>query len=191
MTPMQPDDNLVNGNVYTFQFQNENYFLAASNDTLTADIVAQAPTFVTAVQVLTPSISFTLGDTSFYKTLYNVQFTYEGDNTDVVQDVAASIVAAVLSVSGDKVSFVGAIASSGNSLVATPAAIGTTAVQTATGAATAVLTGVGQVGTTATQQAGGIVNSALSGILPVLIVLVLLVMFVLPSLAKSTGEIRG
>jgi hypothetical protein len=188
---MQPDDLLVNGNVYTFQFQNENLFLAPSNDTLTADIVAQAPSFVTGVQILTPSFSFTLGDTSFFKTLYNVQFIYEGDNTDIVQDVAASIVAAAQVVSNDKISFVGAIQSSGNQLVATPAAIASTATQAVSSAANAAVNAAGGVATNLTKQSGSVVDTALSGILPVLIVVVLIVMFVLPSLAKSTTELRG
>lgn len=182
LTPMQPDDNLVNGQTYTFQFKCTNWFSGSFTDissTILADITAQAPSFLTSVQVSTP----------FSTSLYNVQFTYEGDNTDIVSDVANSIIGACQSVSGDSLSFVGAVAAIPSAIIAanvdTYKAAAASAAQTATSAVNTVVSDVGSVAKNVTAQSGGVVNTALAGLLPILIVIVAIVLFVLPSLSKS------
>jgi hypothetical protein len=93
--PLQSNDNLINGNSYVFIFSAQAGATAAS---IAADIAGQAPAFMTMVQVALSSS----GD-------FNVQFTYEGDNTDVVSDVASSIVSAGMQVNQDQLSFVNAV----------------------------------------------------------------------------------
>src|SRR5215469_472320 len=96
-TPSALDDNLANGQTYTFQFKCANFFcLSDLSQIIQNDCTAQAPSFLTSLQVTSPS----------FTALYNVQFTYEGDNSDVVSDVAASIVAAVKAVSNDNITFI-------------------------------------------------------------------------------------
>ena len=88
------DTNLVNGDVYTFSFQAQETTTVAS---LTQDIQQQAPSFLTMVNVVQGS-----GASQIF---FNVTFTYEGDGSDVIQDVASAIVAAALSVNGDMLAF--------------------------------------------------------------------------------------
>jgi len=185
-TPMQPDDNLVNGQTYTFQFQCANWFcLSDLSATLLADITAQAPNFLTSVQVTSPPTT----------SLYNVQFTYEGDGSDVVSDVAQSIVAACQAVSGDSVTFVGAVAATAQQVTVTPTQAASIAGQTVVSGAQAVVQGVGSVASTAASTVTNVASTAVGGtltaILPVLIVVVLLVLFVLPSFTKSAGGLSA
>lgn len=182
-TPMQLDDNLANGQTYTFQFQCQNWFcLTDLSQTILADIVAQGPSFLTSPSVTSPPTT----------ALYNVQFTYEGDGSDVVSDVANSIIAACKAVSGDALSFIGAVGAAAADITVSPTQAAAQVAQTATNAAKTGIADIGQVGTQLAQSAGDIVNKAtqqaLSAILPVLIVVVLIVLFVLPSLSKSTRE---
>jgi hypothetical protein len=90
------DDNLVNGQRYTFVFDCTNWFSSPTTDIIFNDITAQAPDFLTQITVQT------LGSN------YYVVFTYEGDGSDVVNDIANSIIAAVAATSGDGFSFVSA-----------------------------------------------------------------------------------
>jgi hypothetical protein len=94
-TQVQPDDNLVNGQTYTFVFASGNWFSTPATATIQNDVTAGAPNFLTqvVVQYLSPN---------FY-----VTFTYEGDGSDVALDVANSITAAVAATSGDVVSYTG------------------------------------------------------------------------------------
>jgi hypothetical protein len=167
---VQLDDNLVNGRTYTFQFNCTNWLSNPSAATVQQDIVAGAPDFLTSLAVTSP----------FTTSLYNVQFTYEGDNSDVVSDVANSIIAAIKAGSNDGMTFVGGVMAAAStitvSLANATAAVGTAVQQ----AATQVASGTVGVATSA-------VNTALVELLPLLLVVVAIILFVLPSLAKSTG----
>lgn len=176
-TVFQLDDNLRNGLTYTFQFKCTNWLVLPSVTTVQQDIVANAPDFLTSLGVTSP----------FTTSLYNVQFTYEGDGSDVVSDVANELIAAVQAGSNDGMVLVGAVQASAVDVTVTP-------LQAAAQVEQTVTSGVKQAATDVTQAvlqpATGAVNTALVGLLPTLIVIVLIILFVLPSLAKSAGAVQ-
>jgi hypothetical protein len=92
-TLLANDAALVNGQTYTFTFTGPSATVASVSN----DIAGQAPDFLTQVSV----VSVDGGG-------FNVTFTYEGDGSDLVQDVASSIVAAGLAVNNDQLGFVSA-----------------------------------------------------------------------------------
>lgn len=102
----QPDDNLIPGQTYTFQLKNNNLILIPSANTIQQDIQAQAPSFVSNIQVTSPTLT----------ALYNCQFNYTGDGTDVVSDVANELIAAIKTGSNDDLVFVGAVADTASSV---------------------------------------------------------------------------
>jgi hypothetical protein len=165
------DDNLANGKTYTFQFKCANWFcLTDLSPTLQSDINAQAPNFIQSLQVTSPPTT----------SLYNVQFTYEGDGSDVVSDVAMSIVAACKAVSNDDIVFIGAVQAASPDIVVTPS-------KAAQATEQAVADATSKVANDATKAATDAINTALKGLMPLLIVAVLLILFVVPSFLKSTG----
>jgi len=169
-TVLQLDDNLVNGHTYTFQFNCTNWLSNPSAETVAADIVAAAPDFLTSLGVTSP----------FTTSLYNVQFTYEGDGSDVVSDVSNLIIAAILATSNDGMVLVGAVQAPASSITVSVAnAVATTAAAIQQGT-NAVTTGIAQTATNT-------VNTALVGLLPILAVAVAIILWVLPSFMKSTG----
>jgi hypothetical protein len=92
---VENDTNLTNGDVYTFSFQAQ-----GGNTTIASlqqDIQQQAPSFITQVTVVQ--------GTGTSAPFFNVQFTYEGDGSDVVTDVASAIIAAAWAVNGDGLAF--------------------------------------------------------------------------------------
>lgn len=109
-TLSQPDDNMIPGQTYTFQFKLSNWLVVPSTSTVQADLQNNAPGFVSDVQVTSP----------FLTSLYNCQFTYTGDGTDVISDVANELLAAFQQGSGDSFSFVGAVADTAQSISVTP-----------------------------------------------------------------------
>lgn len=165
--PMQLDDNLLNGQTYTFVFQLQNLFFTPSESTLLNDVIANAPDFLTSVQV-THQERFFSGD------YFNVQFTYEGDGSDVVSDLGNALVAAFAAGSDDKLTFVQAVG-------APATAIPTQAVRAVQAAGT-VLTQAGtQVGAAAGQITSGTLSGATSGLgvwlVPVILVLGVILLF--------------
>jgi hypothetical protein len=92
-TLLNPQDALINGKTYSFVF-NAPGVSAAS---FAADVDGQAPDFVGS-----SSVGQLDGGG------LNLVFTYEGDGSDLVQDVASAIVAAALQVNADQVTFVSA-----------------------------------------------------------------------------------
>lgn len=175
---LQLDDNLSNGTTYTFQFDCSNWVTVPTGDVVQADIVANAPDFLTSLQVFIPGGS----SSSFFHltSLYNVQFTYEGDGSDVVSDIANSIIAAVQVGSNDAMTFVGAVAANAASIaVSIPNAVASVEAT--------VNSAVSKTANDAVSSATGAVNTALVGLLPLLLVVVAIILFVLPSLVKSTG----
>lgn len=93
---LSSDDNLVNGQRYTFVMASTDWFSTPGTGVIQSDFVQLAPDFLTqlVVQYLKPN---------FY-----VVFTYEGDGSDVVSDVANSMVAAAAAGSGNGLGFAGA-----------------------------------------------------------------------------------
>jgi hypothetical protein len=106
----QPDDNLVPGQTYTFQLKSENIIEIVFATTVSQDITNNAPNFISNLQVTSP----------FSTSLYDVQFNYTGDGTDVVSDVANSLISAVQQGSGDSFSFVGAVADTAQTIIVSP-----------------------------------------------------------------------
>lgn len=94
MQPVDNDANLVNGQQYVFSFQAQANTTASS---LQDDIAQQAPSFLMMVSVI-PGTGSSTG-------FFNVVFTYEGDGSDVVTDVASAIVGAAFAVNGDALAF--------------------------------------------------------------------------------------
>jgi hypothetical protein len=117
VTTLVPNDtNLVNGQTYTLVFSGGS---SASN--LQQDITGQAPSFIT--QVVVNPLSGGSG--------WSVQFVYEGDGSDVVSDVASSIIAAGLAVNGDQLGFVSASQQTTVGAIIGPTVVAQTAASTA------------------------------------------------------------
>jgi|SRR6516164_3511861 len=168
---LELDDNLKNGRTYTFQFKCDNWFcLTDISQDLQSDLMQQAPDFVQNIAVTSPPTT----------SLYNVQFTYEGDGSDVVSDLANLFIATFKSVSGDSLVFIGGTASATSDIIISPT-------NAASVAEKAVTTATSTVANDAVGAATDAINKALTGLLPLLIVVVLLILFVVPSFVKSTG----
>jgi hypothetical protein len=135
---VQLDDNLTNGRTYTFSFKLENLITFPSEATVRNDLDADAPDYMTSVRIVHQEIFFG-------KDLYHVQFTYEGDGSDVASDVADSIVSAVNQGSNDSLTFISAIAAG---VASVPTQLETVA---------------NTVGTTVGQTVGTAVKDTLSG----------------------------
>jgi hypothetical protein len=110
MTLSQPDDNMIPGQTYTFQLKCTNLLTLPSSGTIQSDLQNNAPSFVADLQVTSPTLT----------SLYNCQFTYSGDGTDVIADVANSLIAAIGQGSSDSFVFVGAVADTAQSITITP-----------------------------------------------------------------------
>lgn len=180
--------NLVNGTTYTTTFFGNNTFFNPSNDTVLQDIIAQAPDFLTSVSVITPTLANSSGSASFLSSVYSVTYTYEGDGSDVLNDVNNAIVAAALSNSNDNLS--AGVTYQGPGITGTQ--VVTSAVVQTTGTVLAGASTVTQQAVNAVlAPASSAVNQSLIGILPVLAVIVLIILFVLPSFTKSAGSLKG
>lgn len=105
MQASQLDDNMIPGSTYTFQLKLENLIRLPSTSTIQQDLNNNAPSFVDN------NLQVTIADTlSPFSNIYNVQFTYNGDGTDVISDVANSIIVAISNGSSDSFTLVGAVA---------------------------------------------------------------------------------
>lgn len=94
------DDNMIPGSTYTFQMECTNLIYFPSTGTIQQELVDYGPSFVgNDLQVTTPN---------FISSVYWVQFTYNGDGSDVISDVASSIIAACKQ-GGDDMKFASAI----------------------------------------------------------------------------------
>jgi hypothetical protein len=96
---LNPDDNLSNGQWYTFVFKCTNLFGNSSANALANDISTNAPDFLTALNVTAEQGSANAG-------YYNVVFQYSGDGSDVVSDVATAVVNAAATGSNDDFTYV-------------------------------------------------------------------------------------
>jgi hypothetical protein len=170
---LQNDDNLSPGLTYTFTFDLENIISMPSVSTLLADISSQAPSFIGS-----PSASWSSGISPFTNYL-NVTFTYSGDGSDVVSDVANELIAAFQNGSGDSFSYYQA--TTGSAGVTALSDTVTSVNNVATGVGTTVGTAIGATVQTATASAVG--NLGTSG----WIFLLLAIAGILAYFSASTG----
>jgi hypothetical protein len=101
---------MIPGQTYTFQLKLTNWISAPSVDTVRVDLENNAPSFVSNVQVTSP----------MFTSLYNCQFTYNGDGSDVISDVAQSLLNATKQGSNDSFTFIGAVADTAQSITMSP-----------------------------------------------------------------------
>ena len=170
---LQNDDNLSPGITYTFSFKSCNTFFDGSTATILGDIQASAPDFIGSVSV-NYSTAFT-NLASLWATFLNVTFTYTGDGSDVVSDVANALIACFQSGSNDCFTF----------QQATGGTAGISAVNQVQDAATVAAQTVGST-------AGSIVGQTTSGLFSNLgttgwIVIIVAVLAVLAYFSASTG----
>lgn len=170
-TLCQPDDNLIPGQTYTFQLKCSNYLILPSASTVQQDLNDNAPSFVgNDLQVTSP----------FSTSLYNCQFTYNGDGTDVVSDVANSLVSACSQGSSDSMVFVGAVADTAQSITVSP----TTAAQKAGDA-------VGQAINSAVQGAAKSAAQAAQNVLSPIEMLLIIVVGAVVLIIFTSGKAGG
>lgn len=129
-TLSQPDDNMIPGQTYTFQLNCSNVLTLPSSHTIQSDLEQNAPNFTGNVMVTSPALT----------SLYNCQFTYTGDGSDVISDVANSLIAAIQQGSSDSMVFVGAVPDTAQTIAVTPG----TAVQKVTDTVGSAISGAAQ-----------------------------------------------
>lgn len=108
-TAAAADDNMIPGQTYTFKFLLGNIVTSPSTSTLQSDLQSNAPDFVNNSLIVTNEGGSAL---HWLTNIYDVQFTYNGDGTDVISDVANLIVSAIKSGSNDDFTFQNAYADS-------------------------------------------------------------------------------
>jgi hypothetical protein len=174
-TVLQNDDNLQGGITYTFTFQLGNWITEPSVATLLADIANQAPSFISSpsgsLYHYLPGIDY-----------YNITFNYTGDGSDVVSDVAQSLIAAFNSGSNDAFSFV----------QATSGSAGVNNVSIAQGGVQKATTAVGDVANQIGKGVGSGIGGASSGLFSNLgasgwVVFILVALGVLAYFSMATG----
>lgn len=170
----QPDDNMIPGQTYTFQFKLANWIEVPSTSTIQSDIAANAPAFVANVQVTSPSLT----------SLYNVQFDYQGDGSDVISDVANSLLAAFQQGSGDNFTFIGAVSATAQSITVS---LGSAAQTISDSVGTAVNSAIQGAAKTAAQSA----QTVLSPIELALVLIVGLAAFLIFTSGKAGGVSAG
>jgi hypothetical protein len=109
-TVSQPDDNMIPGQTYTFQLNEGGISWLASAADVQSALIANAPDFIGDLQVTSP----------FTTSLYNCQFTYKGDGSDVIADVGAALVAAANQGTGKTFTFQGAVQATAQEVAVTP-----------------------------------------------------------------------
>lgn len=176
----QPDENLIPGQTYTFQLQLKNWITSPSVNTVQSDLQSGAPDFVNNnLQVTIASTLNPLNNT------YNVQFTYNGDGTDVVSDVASSIIQTIQQGSGDTFEFMSAYAEPAGSV--SSSGVGDT-INSAVSSATKTLTDtVNQL----TTQASKSTQEILTPVEIAVGIVVVLVVFLIFTAGKSGGVSAG
>lgn len=162
-TTSQPDDNMIPGQTYTFQMKSSNLVLLPSTNTVQQDLMSNAPSFVgNDLQVTSP----------FTTSLYNVQFTYNGDGTDVISDVANSIIAACQTGSNDGFVFVGAVASPASAITVSVSSAAQTAADSIGGAINSATQGAAKAASDAAQTILTPIEIALAIVIGLVVVLI-------------------
>lgn len=169
-TLSQPDDNMIPGQTYTFQLQCSNVVILPSSHTIQTDLENNAPSFVGNLQVTSP----------FTTSLYNCQFTYQGDGTDVISDVANALIAAIQQGSNDSFIFVGAVADVASTITVNPAT-----------AAQKVTDTVGDAISKATQGAASNVAAAAQKVLTPIEVMLVIAVGLVALLIFTSGKAGG
>lgn len=143
------DDQMVPGATYVFQFKCSDFFCVSDkSQAIQTAILAYGPGYISSLQVVSPTSA---GGVVFGATtnLYNVQFTYTADGSDVVSDVANELVVAVENGSGNSITFIGAVAA--------------TIPEVTVGVAQAASTGAGAIGTGIGNVVGNVLGGAAKG----------------------------
>lgn len=99
-TASAADDNMIPGQTYTFEFSLDNLITRPATSKIQSDLQSSAPDFVNNNLIVT-----TPPTANPFSNIYDIQFTYNGDGTDIISDVAASLVAAIKSGSNDDMTF--------------------------------------------------------------------------------------
>jgi hypothetical protein len=107
------DTNMIPGQTYTFKLSLDNLVTSPSTSKVQADLQNNAPSFVNNNLIVTEESGSVFHPLT---NIYDIQFTYNGDGSDVISDVASAIVATVKSGSNDDFTFVGAYADSAGSV---------------------------------------------------------------------------
>jgi hypothetical protein len=161
---------MIPGQTYTFQLKCSNLLTLPSSGTIQVDLQNNAPGFVSDAQVTSPTLT----------SLYNCQFTYTGDGTDVIADVANSLIAAIQQGSNDLMTFVGAVADTAQSITVT-----------AGNAAQKVSDTVGAAVSQATQGAASNIASAAQKVLTPIEVLLVIAVGLVALLIFTSGKAGG
>jgi hypothetical protein len=141
------------------------------------------------LQVTKPDTSNPL-DSSFWKATYNIQFTYNGDGSDVISDVAASLIASIKTGSNDDFNFIGAVADSASTTTGSGSI--TDSVTDAVNNTLDKLTkGISEGAKNLGQGAGSTVQSVLTPVEIAVGVVVLLVVVLIFTAGKSGGVSGG
>lgn len=166
----QPDDNMIPGQTYTFQLSLANWVVTPSTHTIQTDLENNAPEFVADIQVTSPT----------FTPFYNCQFTYKGDGSDVIADVANTLIAAIQQGSNDSFKFVGAVADTAQSITVS---IGS--------ASQKVVDSVGSAVNSATQGAAKNIADAAQKVLTPIEVLLVVAVGLVALLIFTSGKAGG
>jgi len=138
-TPVENDFNMIPGQTYTFKLNLENLITKPTTSTMQADLQANAPSFVNNNM----SVTWESQGWNWTTNVADVQFTYNGDGSDVISDVANAIIATLKSGSNDDFTFVAAYADNAGNVNTSSNPL-TDLTKPITDAATDILNKVGQ-----------------------------------------------
>lgn len=181
----QLDANMIPGQTYTFQLKLGNLVTSPNTSTLQQDITNNAPDFIGSLNVTEEP-----GSALHWLTnIYDVEFTYNGDGTDVVSDVASSIIAAISQGSNDDFSLVAAYAENAAS-VSPQSSLSDIGSQIQSGISSATKTLTDTVNSV-TAQTGKSAQELLTPVEIAVGVVVLLVVLLIFTAGKSGGASAG
>lgn len=106
----QPDDNMIPGQTYTFQLDMTGFHFPPSANDVQGALKQYGPTFLGDLAVTSP----------FTTTIYNCQFNYTGDGSDVIQDVGNQLDIAVQAGLNLPMTFKGAVKDTAANITITP-----------------------------------------------------------------------
>jgi len=178
---LQLDDNMVNGATYTFSIRLLNWLSAPNDAIIQQDLIDWAPDFLTSLQV-THQERFFSGD------VYLIQFTYEGDGSDVVGELSGLLVAAIKQGSNDNFEFVQAIGASAFGVPSQAVEVVQQAGTVLTQAGTAVGNAAGQI---TSGTLGGATQGLGAWLIPVALALGIILLFQLGGIGGVRRSLQG
>lgn len=179
-TASAADDNMIPGQTYTFEFSLDNLITRPATSKIQSDLQSNAPDFVnTNLVVTTPQT------VNPFSNVYDVQFTYTGDGSDVVSDVAAAIIEAIKSGSNDDLTFNNAYADVAGNVSST--GIGGAVKQTLDQS----MSGLASVVNQATQQAAKSTQQILTPVEVAVAIVIGLVVLLIFTSGKAGGLAAG